>query len=190
MELNKLNMMKSMLALILAFSLNACNTNSIQNDNDEVNDTSSIKQQWSGKAINNTLSIKDNRLDAIYQHYSKLTSALIDGKAGEAKIESNAIEAGAEQLKNGSLLAKFAQTITSASTMEAQRFAYSKLSTELISMLKTAGVSKGSLYVNFCPMAFNDEGAFWVSDYKQIKNPYLGPQMINCGRVKETISND
>jgi hypothetical protein len=33
----------------------------------------------------------------------------------------------------------------------------------------------------------NGKGADWLSKEKEIKNPYYGSQMLNCGSVEETI---
>ena len=30
-------------------------------------------------------------------------------------------------------------------------------------------------------MAFNNEGAYWLSDAEQIRNPYFGDKMLTCG---------
>ena len=30
------------------------------------------------------------------------------------------------------------------------------------------------LYYQYCPMAFDDESAYWISDLQQIRNPYFG----------------
>lgn len=40
------------------------------------------------------------------------------------------------------------------------------------------------LYLNFCPMALG-EGAYWLADSDQIRNPYFGSKMLDCGEVKE-----
>lgn len=40
------------------------------------------------------------------------------------------------------------------------------------------------LYLGFCPMAFNNKGAFWIQDSKEIKNPYYGAKMLTCGEVQ------
>jgi hypothetical protein len=45
----------------------------------------------------------------------------------------------------------------------------------------------GSVYVAYCPMANNNEGANWLSNDKEIKNPYFGDKMLRCGSVMETI---
>jgi Cu(I)/Ag(I) efflux system membrane fusion protein len=36
-------------------------------------------------------------------------------------------------------------------------------------------------------MAFNNEGAYWLSDSEQIRNPYFGDKMLTCGVVKEKL---
>lgn len=39
------------------------------------------------------------------------------------------------------------------------------------------------VYELSCPMAFNNDGANWLSRSRQIKNPYFGSQMLECGTV-------
>jgi Protein of unknown function (DUF3347). len=35
---------------------------------------------------------------------------------------------------------------------------------------------------------FNDnKGTFWLSDAREVKNPYYGKEMISCGEVQEEI---
>ena len=38
-----------------------------------------------------------------------------------------------------------------------------------------------------CPMAFNKEGATWLVEGAEIRNPYLGTKMLDCGEIIETI---
>ena len=53
------------------------------------------------------------------------------------------------------------------------------------------------LYLQNCPMAFNDdEPANWISNNKEIVNPYMGKNhpkyhagMLNCGDIKDTIKS-
>ena len=35
--------------------------------------------------------------------------------------------------------------------------------------------------VVFCPMAFNNKGAYWVQKTGEIINPYHGMMMLHCG---------
>lgn len=38
-------------------------------------------------------------------------------------------------------------------------------------------------YVQFCPMAFDNTSARWLSDSATIENPYLPETMLDCGDV-------
>ncbi len=44
--------------------------------------------------------------------------------------------------------------------------------------------SEESYYEIFCPMAFNNTGASWLSKEKDVNNPYFGAGMLKCGEVK------
>jgi len=131
--------------------------------------------------------IKDENLNAVYQHYMHLRTALTNGDVAEAKVASNAIEAGAQQLQGGTFIAASAAKITAAPDIEAQRTAFSTMSNAMIDLVKQSGLNSGELYVEFCPMAFDDKGGYWLSSEKEIRNPYFGDKMLECGEVKETI---
>jgi Cu(I)/Ag(I) efflux system membrane fusion protein len=45
-----------------------------------------------------------------------------------------------------------------------------------------------TVYYQFCPMANNNKGAYWLSESKVIRNPYFGEKMINCGETKEILN--
>ncbi|MBF9054980.1 DUF3347 domain-containing protein, partial [Rhodobacterales bacterium LSUCC1028] len=49
-------------------------------------------------------------------------------------------------------------------------------------------LSEGTIYKKYCPMAFNNEGAYWYAAVKEITNPYFGEKMLKCGSVKKTIN--
>ena len=42
-------------------------------------------------------------------------------------------------------------------------------------------------FVTFCPMAFNNRGAYWLQKTKAITNPYFGHKMLKCGKVTDEI---
>ena len=131
--------------------------------------------------------VKDDMLNAVYQQYASLSKALVESDMAKAKIAANAIEAGAKEMKDGAAVGRSAAKIAGATDIEAQRVAFSDLSNQLIGMVKKSGIGSGELYVDFCPMALNDKGAYWISGIKEIRNPYFGDKMLNCGELKETI---
>lgn len=80
--------------------------------------------------------------------------------------------------------------IIEATDISEQRDLFSSLSNTIISTTKSFGVEKDTFYVQFCPMAGNDKGAYWLSKESKIKNPYFGDEMLTCGSVKETIDEN
>jgi hypothetical protein len=72
------------------------------------------------------------------------------------------------------------------SDIEEQRNYLNSLSTSLFTMLK-AGNIQTEAYLQHCPMAFDNQGAYWVSDKEEIRNPYYGDKMLKCGSVRETL---
>ena len=77
--------------------------------------------------------------------------------------------------------------IAESSDMETQRQAFKPFSAKIIEVYKAFGVSS-PVFIQYCPMADEDRGGFWLSDKKQIENPYFGDMMLNCGVVKEEIN--
>lgn len=133
------------------------------------------------------VSLKDDKLNAVYPHYVKLTNALVNGDMAEAKVAVNAIELGSKELNNGGSLTTIAAKIATAKDIDAQRTLYADLSANFIERVKSAGLSSGEIYVEYCPMALNDKGAAWLSNQKEIRNPYFGESMMTCGEIKETL---
>lgn len=74
-----------------------------------------------------------------------------------------------------------------AKEVEAQRQQFSSVSDILTVMVRAFGIEGSELYVQYCPMAFDDLGAYWLSNETQIRNPYFGDKMMRCGLVKDTI---
>ncbi|HNT79578.1 MAG TPA: DUF3347 domain-containing protein [Bacteroidia bacterium] len=68
-----------------------------------------------------------------------------------------------------------------------QRDHFSSLSDNLYLFAKEIGPINSPLYYQYCPMATQGEGAYWLSANKEIKNPYFGDKMLRCGSTKETI---
>jgi len=53
--------------------------------------------------------------------------------------------------------------------------------------LETFGIQKGTVYYQFCPMANGNQGATWLSEIEDIRNPYFGDAMLSCGETRETL---
>jgi Cu(I)/Ag(I) efflux system membrane fusion protein len=79
------------------------------------------------------------------------------------------------------------KTILSEDDIEKQRLAFSDFNNTFYKSLKMFGLTNDTVYYQFCPMAFNDKGAYWFSEMEEIRNPYFGDMMLSCGETKEII---
>lgn len=43
-------------------------------------------------------------------------------------------------------------------------------------------------YEQYCPMADDNNGAYWLSESNKVLNPYFGSSMLNCGEIKNEIT--
>jgi len=77
--------------------------------------------------------------------------------------------------------------IQASDDIEAQRTSFSKLSDSMYKSIKAYGLGGVTAYYEFCPMAFNNQGAYWLSDAAEIRNPYFGDKMLKCGSVEEKL---
>ncbi|MGZ0017727.1 efflux RND transporter periplasmic adaptor subunit [Yeosuana sp. AK3] len=79
-----------------------------------------------------------------------------------------------------------ATSISKTSDIAVQRGHFKHLSAHLIKAVKLFGVGQ-KVYEEFCPMADGEKGAYWLSLSKEIKNPFYGKAMLDCGEIKSTI---
>ncbi len=79
-----------------------------------------------------------------------------------------------------------ATSISETSDIESQRDHFKHLSSHLINAVQLFGVNE-KVYVEFCPMADNNNGAYWLSKEEKVINPYFGEAMLTCGEVKQVI---
>ncbi len=68
-----------------------------------------------------------------------------------------------------------------------QREHFDMLSQDIYQLAKTFGAGQ-TLYFDHCPMYNDKKGADWLSETKEIKNPYLGKEMPTCGTLKEELN--
>ena len=67
-----------------------------------------------------------------------------------------------------------------------QRNHFKDLSFQFTKLIEVFGVNE-KVYLQYCPMADDDKGAYWLSGERQVLNPYFGTAMLTCGEVKQII---
>lgn len=127
--------------------------------------------------------------------YYKVKDALVATDAAKAKTGATALVAALGKVQTARLSATDKNALATAKTkaaaiskstdVEAQREQFETLSTSMITLTKAT--KPATSYVQFCPMAAEGKGALWLSDKREVRNPYYGDKMLKCGSVKEEI---
>ena len=73
-----------------------------------------------------------------------------------------------------------------AKDIEHQREHFTMMSEDVYDLVKAFGGGQ-TLYHDHCPMANDSKGAMWLSEMKEVKNPYFGGKMNECVKVQEVI---
>lgn len=73
-----------------------------------------------------------------------------------------------------------------AESIQAARAALKDASAAIVAIERAFGHTGKQTYVlMFCPMAFGNKGASWLQDTKEVRNPYYGTGMLDCGNVQQ-----
>jgi Cu(I)/Ag(I) efflux system membrane fusion protein len=141
------------------------------------------------------------QLGDVFTSYLDLKEAFFSADAGRIKADAartnEALQRADMALLSGAAhhdwmtylpaMGNSLRDIQSLEEIEAQRKAFSTLSDNLYKSIKACGLGGERAFYEFCPMAFNNEGAYWLSDEQRIRNPYFGEKMPGCGEVKDTL---
>lgn len=113
-----------------------------------------------------------------------LVSSADSLKIRELKADSNLVSTA--QLFAQSISSD-AQGLLGEKELEAKRRSFQMMSDNMYNLIRTVKYDRSVAYYQYCPMAFDNQGAYWLSNKDSIRNPYFGNKMLTCGEVKETL---
>lgn len=181
-----------------AISFSACNgNNNSANDNSKTGNTAVAQAPATTKETKSSSAPLSDLTAAYLQIKNGLANdngndAASGGKAfGDALAKVDKSSMSADQKKSFEDIADDAKEMaehisTNGGKIAHQREHFDMLSKDMYDMVKTLGAAQ-PLYQDFCPMYNNKKGGSWLSESKEIKNPYMGKKMTTCGTVKEEI---
>jgi hypothetical protein len=105
-------------------------------------------------------------------------------KLGELKADSSIISTA--RIYTSSISSEL-KGLLGEKDIEAKRKSFQIISDQLYDLIRTVRYDRAVIYHDYCPMAFNDQGANWLSNTPDIRNPYLPTKMMTCGEVKDSI---
>ena len=134
--------------------------------------------------------------DAIVSKYLKIKNALTKDDSKDAAAVAKELIATLNNSSSNSLDTKLKNTYNgfvanakahvkhigdNAGKMDHQREYFSLLSQDVFSLIKAFG-TKQTVYQDYCPMYGDGKTGYWISETKEVINPYYGSEMLNCGR--------
>lgn len=195
-------MKKTILAItIITFVIASCNNSGKKSADKSVpSDTTNTKQPLSDTSNKNSGNISTS-VKSLIGVYLEMKNALANDNAKDAATAGNEFVETLNKVDVSSIQADKKQVWTdiaadakemaehigkSAGKIAHQREHFEMLSKDMYDLVKAFGAGQ-SLYKDFCPMYNDGKGAFWLSELKEIKNPYMGQDMGECGKVQEEI---
>ncbi len=177
----KFKMVIAAMALIVTAS---CKENKNRQDA-KIDTPEEVEQQKEQAPDIADASFVDGMTGKTWHNYLQVRTALVNSDAeGVQTAADNLAESFGEEREQ---LKSLAMQMVKAGDIEMQRKLFSDFGKEIEPLFKE-GLAEGTIYKQFCPMAFNNTGGHWFSDVDEIRNPYFGDKMLKCGKVTETIT--
>ncbi|MCF6214142.1 MAG: DUF3347 domain-containing protein [Flavobacteriaceae bacterium] len=141
------------------------------------------------------------QITAIYDAYNTLKDALVASDAKASVSAANQVLAALDKgdmsllkkpeshkvwMSQKPILKQNLNKMIGDASLADQRTAFLEVSNSMIVLVENFGTSH-ELMVQFCPMAADFKGGFWLSTDAAIKNPYFGDKMLTCGSTKRII---
>lgn len=145
--------------------------------------SSSVSINWQEVKINN------ETLNHVLENYLALKESLAEDEdknsivlAKDFLANVKKLDFSDEEAKEG--LTQLVKDVSTSKNIDMARVHFQFLSDALIELVKVNKKSEKKLFLQYCPMADNDNGAFWLSEEEEIKNPYYGSMMLRCGTIE------
>ena len=120
---------------------------------------------------------------SVLDHYLTIQAELakdsIKGVDENATAIAKAVKSDEMKMLSADV-AKQAEAVAKAKDLKAAREAFKPLSASLVKYLADNKAGKGVYHEAYCPMV----KASWLQTEKEIKNPYMGKSMLDCGVLK------
>ena len=145
---------------------------------DSLKVTMAAYYQLSGALVKSDTLAADLAAVSLKQHLDSLPIARLGvDSARESELAVNA----------GDIAAELKGLLIEKGGLDARRESFNMVSEMMYDLVKATGLKGSTVYRQYCPMAFNDKGAYWLSDKAEILNPYFGDAMLTCGSVTDTL---
>lgn len=138
-------------------------------------------------AVNLLANAEPSSINKAIETYLKIGESLVSSDAGKTFPKINAEQN--EQNQVTQFITNFniaIENINKATSVDNRRVIFAGLSTTLIRFLRENKLNDATLYLHYCPM----KKVHWMSKSYDVKNPFYGRLMMNCGSTVETFKGE
>ena len=168
----------------------------LQGKNSMMNQTEKKDSSPAEMKMNLPLSFQKN-LSKTLPAYINIKDALVNTDAESAKTAASKMHQQITALSISNLGKMETQhfneikdqlmAISESSDIEQQRQHFEVLSENIIAFVSNIENLETPIYIQHCPMVNNNKGADWLSLSEEIRNPYFGDVMMNCGDTQRKL---
>ncbi len=171
---------------IIGITLLSCKDSSKQNEPEvvTVDNTADVVEIY--EVAKTEAEFNDPKVEAVFMQYLQVESALVNTDAVKTAAEASKLEPLLKEVNAEETTQNAVSAMAASEDISVQRENFEALSAGVETMLQGA-LKSGTIYKQYCPMAFNNKGASWISTSRDILNPYFGDKMLKCGRVDAEI---
>ncbi|RYY88555.1 MAG: DUF3347 domain-containing protein [Chitinophagaceae bacterium] len=163
-----------------------------------------IAQSKYSAAFNESVSRAMTDYEGVHENLVKWDSVAL--KESATKLQGSLKAIAFDELKKDTTIYQTAASygdmfqgdltaIQEAPNLTEARRSFNSLSQNLYDLLRVIRYDASPIYLQECPMAFNDdEAAVWLSKSSAVRNPYLGlhhprygKSMLECGGPKDSL---
>ncbi len=151
------------------------------------------------QTIQNIPNSFSQKLNLVFANYLDLKNALVNSDLALSKLSMQVFNKGILNVKVSELDAElknywenwqgeYTTKIKNGPVekdLEELRVDFSDISDLLIILTEDLSFQSNKVFKAYCPMALDFKGAYWLSEFEEIANPYFGESMLKCGSVEK-----
>lgn len=139
----------------------------------------------------------ENSFQGVLTSYLQMKDAFVASNTKNVSAFSKEASQKLQAIKTGNLrkmerthfskINEMFKAISKSDNLENQREHFVVLNENMVPIAMNIKNISSKIFIQKCPMANNNNGAFWISSDKEIRNPYYGAQMMTCGSVIDSL---
>lgn len=155
--------------------------------------------------IDKNSSAFNQSFENLLNSYYNLKDALIESDTSKANLAASQMSGHSENLalkeiqgdstgviKETALtftgtISGSSKTLVAEKNIESKRKEFEMITEALWNLSRVVKYDGQKIYYMFCPMAFDDKGAYWLSNNVTVRNPYFGKKMLTCGNIADSL---